>query len=128
MKTIVAGSRTMQDPAVVKQALLAVKRLGWKITEVVSGCARGVDTIGAEIARQYGIPVCEMPADWDKLGKSAGYLRNQEMARYADALVAVWNGHSKGTKHMIDTMEYHGKLVFIYDYLNPEKSRVIQPC
>ena len=52
-----------------------------------------------------GIPIRYFPADWQTLGKSAGYQRNTQMAQYADALVAFWDGRSKGTKHMIDTAQ-----------------------
>ena len=52
--------------------------------------------------------------DWDKDGRSAGYKRNAEMAEYADALIAVWDGDSKGTKHMIECMNKLNKKVYIH--------------
>ena len=74
------------------------------VSEIISGTAQGVDKLGEQIAQKYGIPVKRFPADWSRFGKSAGYRRNTEMANYADTLVAVWDGQSKGTKHMIDIM------------------------
>ena len=67
--------------------------------------ARGADTLGEQYAKERGIPIRYFPADWQTLGKSAGYQRNVQMAQYADALVAFWDGRSKGTKHMIDTAQ-----------------------
>jgi hypothetical protein len=100
MKTIIAGSRTITDMAHISEA---VDESGFEITEVVSGCADGVDKLGEEWADWMGLPVKRFPADWKQYGKSAGYQRNEEMARYADALIAIWDGSSKGTAHMIDT-------------------------
>lgn len=74
----------------------------YKQTEIVSGMARGADSIAIEYAKDKKLDLHEMPADWDGLGNSAGYRRNEEMADYADALIAFWDGKSKGTKHMID--------------------------
>lgn len=55
-------------------------------------------------------------ADWDKHGKAAGFKRNTEMAKYADALIAFWDGKSKGTKHMIDTAKSHNLKVRVIAY------------
>lgn len=82
--------------------------------EIVSGAARGVDTFAIEIGDQYKIPVKTFPADWDTHGKQAGYLRNAEMAEYADALIAIWDGKSPGTKMMIDLAQKKGRPVEIY--------------
>ena len=64
--------------------------------------AKGPDRIGKLWADDYGYPVKTYPADWDNFGKSAGYRRNEEMVKNADALIAFWDGKSPGTKHMID--------------------------
>lgn len=101
VKTIIAGSRDGVTADDVANALMIPDR-DWDITKVVSGTARGVDTFGEEWAARWNVPVIRMPANWDEHGKSAGYIRNMEMAAYADALVAIWDGKSKGTKHMID--------------------------
>ena len=111
MKVIVAGSRTIEDMETVEKAIAAA---GYDVVEIVSGMARGVDTIAVQWAQECKIPVAKFPADWDKFGKSAGYRRNVQMADYADALVAVWDGVSRGTGHMIDIMRLQNKPVFIY--------------
>lgn len=112
MKTIIAGSRGIENYNTIAEA---VNKSGFNITEVVSGTARGVDKLGEEWANKNGIPVKRFPAKWDMHGKRAGYLRNEEMAKYADALIAVWDGKSKGTKHMIDTAKNMGLKVFMYE-------------
>lgn len=101
MKVIIAGSRNITSLNVVRKAL---DDSGFNVTEIVSGCARGVDTIGEIIAKERGIPVKKFPAKWDELGKKAGVVRNTEMGDYADALVAISLNQSKGTRHMVNYM------------------------
>jgi len=111
MRTIIAGSR---DNVTFKQVSDAMQAAPFKITTVISGTARGADRYGEEIARIYGIPVERYPADWDRYGKSAGYKRNEQMAEVAQALVAVWDGQSKGTKHMIDIAKKHELTIYVH--------------
>jgi len=103
MKLIIAGDRNVTDIRIVKEALLQFhnEHPDFKVTEIVSGCARGVDTLGERIAEEYNIPVKKFPADWEKFGKAAGPIRNIQMAEYADGLVAVLVETSKGTRSMI---------------------------
>lgn len=114
-KMIIAGSREITDYNIVQEAvILAEKHFGWDYTkEIVSGMARGVDTVAVEYAHLNGIHVTGMPADWDKEGKAAGYKRNERMAIYADALVAVWDGYSRGTWHMIDLAMKHNLKILV---------------
>jgi hypothetical protein len=99
MKTIIAGSRNITDYDVVAYGCSVIP---WRITEVVSGCARGADYLGLEWAQEFDLPVRKFPANWNKYGKAAGYYRNREMAKYAKACIVFWDGESKGSKHMID--------------------------
>lgn len=110
MKVIIAGSRSITDYSVVAEA---VEKSGFEITEVVSGCAGGVDRLGEKWAKNHKIPIKKFPAQWSKYGKSAGYVRNGAMARYADALIAVWDGVSRGTKHMMDLAKKEGVKFYI---------------
>lgn len=80
----------------------------------MSGCARGVDRDGEYYAKCNNIPVKHFIPQWDVYGKAAGMVRNHEMALYADALIAVWDGKSRGTQHMILDMQKTGKPVHIY--------------
>ena len=111
MKTIIAGSRNITEYATLIKAL---KKVDWEITTVLSGTARGVDKLGEIFAKENNIPLEKYPAEWDKYGKSAGYKRNLVMAENAEALLALWDGQSKGTKHMIDIAKKHSLKIHIY--------------
>lgn len=79
------------------------------ITEVVSGTQRGGDRIGEYFAKLYNIKVKKFPPNWNKYGKSAGYIRNKKMAEYADACIALPGGN--GTNMMCQlAKEYNLKL------------------
>jgi len=82
------------------------------VSMIVSGKARGADKFGEDFAYRYDVGIAEFPADWDTHGKSAGYIRNAEMADYADALIAFPGG--KGTANMIEVAKKKGLKVFIY--------------
>lgn len=115
MKTIVAGSRTILDYETVRQA---IKHCGFTITEIVSGTAKGPDKLGEKWAAENNIPIKRFPSNWDEYGKAAGYKRNQKMAGYADALIAIWDGKSKGTLHMINLAKKAGLKVFVSLHLD----------
>lgn len=110
MKTIIAGSRNINDLRLLEKT---IEESGFKITEVVCGGARGVDNLGRKWAGNGNrIPVKLFIPNWDLFGKSAGYKRNVEMADYGEALIALWDGKSKGTKHMIDIAKRKGLKIF----------------
>ena len=69
---------------------------------IVSGGARGVDSVAIEIAKARGFPVQVLPADWQRWGKRAGYMRNEELVSVVDEVIVLWDGESKGSKHTID--------------------------
>lgn len=111
MLLIIAGSRSLSPtPARISLALKAAQasdpRFQEPISEVVSGCARGADKAGEQWAAAQAppIPVRRFPADWRKHGMRAGYVRNEEMAKYADAALVFYDGRSKGAEHMARTM------------------------
>lgn len=101
MKVIIAGSRNVNDYGLIVQA---VERSGYNITEVVCGCAVGIDRLGEQWARANNIPIKEMPADWSRNGKAAGPIRNRDMAVYADAAIVIWDGKSPGSRNMVENM------------------------
>lgn len=76
---------------------------------VISGGARGVDTVAVDTAKALGIPTMVFPAEWDKHGKKAGYMRNELIVAAADMVVAFHDGTSKGTQHSIDIAKRMGK-------------------
>ena len=114
MKIIIAGSRNFNDYNLLKTSCDNLLTQFTNI-EIVSGTARGADKLGERYAREKGYDIKEFPANWDKFGKSAGYIRNDEMAQYADMLISFWDGTSRGTKHMIDLANKRSiKVMVIY--------------
>lgn len=109
MKIIIAGGRSIDCLSIVHHACSSSE---FEIKEVVSGGAKGIDALGEAYAYQNDIPIVRFLPDW-KLGKHAGKLRNIEMARYADGLIAVWDGMSPGTSHMIAYMTALNKKIYI---------------
>jgi ferric-dicitrate binding protein FerR (iron transport regulator) len=124
LRVIIAGSRTLNNSKYVETAVsqafnkwMQEDQENWKAytrPEIVSGGAQGVDFQAELYAKKHTLPFKEFKADWDKHGKKAGILRNIEMAKYADALIAIWDGKSKGTLHMICDMVSKQKPVFVY--------------
>ena len=131
MKVIIAGSRHLNPfkffsaqrrgetthklyQIISKHLAHLESELGRPVTEIVSGKAPGIDTVGEAWAISNGIPVAEFPAEWD-LGKHAALLRNAEMAEYADAALVIWDGKSKGSADMLSHMHRLAKPVAIYE-------------
>ncbi len=123
MKVIIAGGRDLNDYEVCLQG---VEHAGFNITEVVSGHARGADALGERFAKEAGLSLKLFPADWNKHGRAAGFIRNNAMAAYADALIALWDGSSKGTAHMISQAKKLGLSVHIEYYKRGIKMPWIQ--
>ena len=111
-RIIIAGGRKFNDYEMLKRTMLKFIRklhdhIDFNKIEIISGNANGTDKLGEKFAREYNYNLSVMPAQWDLHGKSAGYVRNNEMLVYAkeadySVLVAFWDGKSKGTKDMID--------------------------
>lgn len=117
IKVIIAGSRSFKDYGTLKRVCNNILSLR-KDVEIVSGGAKGADYLGEVYAKEVGFNIKRFPANWEEYGKSAGYIRNEEMAKYADALIAFWDGKSKGTEHMINLAKKHNLKLRIYQYEN----------
>ena len=101
-RVIIAGTRTFQNyPLLNRKMDYFLSRTDDEI-KIVCGMARGADLLGKQYGEEHGYKVLCFPADWDQYGKKAGYLRNKQMAENADALVAFWDGKSRGTANMIE--------------------------
>ena len=115
-RVIVAGGRDFSDYEYLRSSLDFLLQNVTGPIVIVSGTARGADKLGEQYAAERGYAVLRFPADWDRFGKAAGYIRNEQMAKNADALVAFWDGKSKGTLNMIDVANKYGRLVRIKQY------------
>lgn len=109
MKLIIAGSRDIQTDYENIVEILE-QYAPETVTEVVSGCARGMDTFGEYWAKDNDYPITRMPADWKQFGKAAGPIRNKQMAKYADMAIVVHNG-TNGSINMVEQMRKLGKPV-----------------
>ena len=122
MKIIIAGGRDFNNYELLRSSMVNILSLILPPTmrpgevTIVSGGARGADTLGERYAHETNMMLKIFPAEWDKYGKSAGYRRNELMAEYGNVLVACWDGQSRGTKHMIDIAKARGLRVFIINY------------
>lgn len=111
MRLAIVGSRTAGDE---HMPLLAaeVAKLG-RPELIVSGGARGADTLARRYAEEHGIELLEFLPDWDRLGKSAGFARNVRIAEAADVVLALWDGASRGTQHTLRCARERGKRVVV---------------
>ncbi len=114
-KVIIAGGRDFKNYDYLKECCNKALSNQANI-QIVCGMAKGTDLLGKRYGDEFGYPVAEFPADWDGIGKKAGFVRNEQMADYGNALIAFWDGSSKGTAHMIDLATKKGLKVKIYKY------------
>ena len=119
-KVIVADGRDFADYAYLKEKLDEVFGSLWDINshpiEIISGMAKGADTLGIRYAEEHKLTMVLSPANWKKYHRMAGILRNMNMLVTATHLVAFWDGKSHGTKHMIEIAKAKGIPVWIFDY------------
>ena len=123
-KIIIAGSRDFHDYELLKleankfinEYKTTLSNLDDNSISIVSGHARGADKLGEQYAREHSYFCYVMPADWDKHGKRAGYLRNASMAKEANALIAFWDGQSRGTYHMIELAKKENLKIKVVTY------------
>lgn len=109
-KTVaIVGSRGWEDKKAIEQAVNDLPRE----TRIVSGGARGADSLGALYARLRGLPVLVLLPDWDRYGKRAGFLRNTQIVEEADEVLAFWDGKSRGTLDTINKAKAAGKVVTV---------------
>ncbi len=136
MKTVIAGSRSLGLAEVLK----AVQRIDWCPSEIVCGCAEGVDRAGREWAIDQGFDVSYFPAWWYQAqwaidaakntngiihyppngygrGKGNGFFRNAAMADYAEAVLVVWDGKSQGSDNMRRAAEHRGLILVVWNAL-----------
>jgi hypothetical protein len=120
MRVIIAGGRNFNN---YKKLALECGKILFPFKEqieIVSGGASGADSLGEKFAKDFRYSVKRFPADWDKFGKGAGFIRNEQMAIYASldngVLIAFWDGKSKGTAGMIKIAKTYNLKVFVVSY------------
>lgn len=119
MKVAIIGSRSFSDyNFLVKEIESAVSVSD--ITAIVSGGARGADSLGARFGQDYDIPTEIYMADWQKHGKAAGFIRNSEIVRNSDIIIAFWDGESRGTLDTMKKGKKNGVPVWVVCYGNEQ--------
>ena len=92
-----------------------------QIDNIVSGGAKGADSLGRRFAEEHNISMITHLPDWDRYGKSAGFKRNPLIVADADTVIAFWDGKSKGTKDTITLAREAGKFVQVVIYTDANK-------
>lgn len=118
VKLIIAGGRDFNDYALLESKcnhMLSILSKDNSIT-IISGGAKGADSLGEQYARAAGFGSIIMNAKWDEFGKSAGYIRNTEMAKAATHCICFWDGKSRGTGHMINIAKEHNLKLCVITY------------
>lgn len=113
MKVAIVGSRSFTDYHFLAKCLNALFHEPCFDITILSGGAKGADTLGALYANDRKWQLVYYLPDWDKYGKSAGFRRNELMSRAADIVIAFWDGESSGTKHMIQFSRGLGKTTIV---------------
>lgn len=101
MKLIIAGGRDFNDYNLLCDEVSKFIADEKDVT-IISGLARGADSLGCQYAQENQLPIRAFAAEWGKFGRGAGIIRNKLMAKEATHLIAFWDYKSKGTMHMID--------------------------
>jgi len=115
MKVAIVGSRTFNDYLALKKFISDTIDIN-QIEYIVSGGAKGADFLGQNYAEELKLPIKIFEADWDKFGKSAGYIRNVDIVKESTVVFAFWDGKSRGTRHTIDLCRKHLKPVYIFKF------------
>lgn len=117
-RIVIAGGRDYDD---YKGLCNVLNKIRWnKDDEIVSGTARGADSLGERYARENKIKLTRFPARWDQFGRKAGFTRNAEMAKYCTGGIVFWDGHSRGSRSMIYLLAKENKPCKIVKYMKLE--------
>ena len=115
IKLAIVGSRTFNDLNMFYKLIQMIK-VYYNIIQIISGGARGADTIGEKYADDNNISKLIFKADWKKYGKKAGFIRNVDIIENCDLCLAFWDGESHGTKHDIELCEKMNKQCMVYNF------------
>lgn len=111
-KVGVVGSRSFTDYCLMESVLDNIS----SISKIISGGAIGADKLAERYAKEHDISLVIFKLDWNTYGKSAGVIRNKTIVENSDAIVAFWDGESKGTQHTINIAKDSGKNINIIQF------------
>ena len=115
VRLAVVGSRTFDEYPLLKKKLDDMRKR-YAVVEIVSGGAKGADSLAARYARENEIPLTELKPDWTRYGRAAGVLRNTDIVDQCDVLIAFWDGTSKGTRDSIEKAERLEKETIVVEF------------
>jgi hypothetical protein len=120
MKVAIVGTRYFNDYRLLKWFVLQCIPMD-QIEYVVTGDAKGADTLAYVFAKGNGIPYDRLEAEWNKYGNAAGPIRNQKVVDRADCVIAFWDGKSPGTRSTIQIARKAGKKYWICNYMERKR-------
>ncbi len=112
MNVAIVGSRNFTDYNKVKNTIIDLYDVT-SITSIVSGGARGADTLAEKFANEFGITKTIFHAEWKRYGRGAGMIRNSQIIENSDVIFAFWDGISEGTKNSINRARKLNKIVHV---------------
>ena len=119
-RVIIAGGRDFDDYEYMSTKLNELFKdqnmFNNKAIKVISGMAKGADTLAIRYADENKLTKILFPANWKVYPRIAGFLRNNDMLSIATHLIAFWDGKSSGTKHMIEIAQMKGIPVWVFEY------------
>ena len=102
MRVAIVGYRNIEYDNLQKKAYaLLCQNIPSGATEIVSGGAVGIDALAEIYAKQNGLPMKVFKPDYAKYGKRAPLVRNDEIIHYAQYVLAIWDGASRGTAYTV---------------------------
>ena len=113
MRLAIVGSRTFNDYDLLLSTMSLFFEAHNQFGTLISGGAKGADSLGEKWARYWGIEIVRYPPEWDKYGKAAGFFRNQQIVGSCDMVLAFWDGKSRGTADTIEKAKKAKKPTFI---------------
>ena len=126
MKIAIIGSREFNDYSLLEETMTELSTTNFPPTHIVSGGAKGADTLGEKWANENNIETIIFLPDWSKYGKQAGFIRNVDIIKNSDFIVAFWDGESKGTLHSINLTEKQNKPIKIINYEKTKNTQRVQ--
>ncbi len=116
MNIAIVGGRDFNDYTLLKESILAYIDAHEKPENIVSGGAKGADTLATQFATEMGIPLLIFKPDYQRYGRGATLVRNTQIIENAEVVFAFWDGQSKGTKDSIKKAEKLEKELYVIKY------------
>jgi len=115
-KLAIIGSRTFNDPFRMEMEVNKLRTIYPDINLIISGGAKGADKLGEQYAKNHNIRTLIIQPDWKTYGKAAGVLRNTDIIKEADVVIAFWDGKSKGTADSIKKAKDFNKIIIVINF------------